>query len=83
MHQYLRHQPDERAIFLSRAATVVAVLVFAGWLAWFGVAAPWDLGGKGVDVGEFFGRFFGLLVLLALIFAPLAIVTIGGRRPGR
>ncbi|MGZ4354792.1 MAG: hypothetical protein ACXVZL_05010 [Gaiellaceae bacterium] len=80
MHQYLRHQPDERTIFLSRAATAVAVLVFVGWLAWFGVAAPWDLGGKGVDVGEFVGRFFGLLVLLVAIFSPLLIAAAGGRR---
>ena len=80
MHQYLRHQPDEHIVFLSRAATLVAVLVFVGWLAWFGVAAPWDLGGKGVDVAEFFGRFFGLLVLLAAIFSPLLIAAIGGRR---
>ncbi len=80
MHQYLRHQANERAIVLSRAATLVAVLVFVGWLSWFGVAAPWDLGGESVDVGEFFGRFFGLLVLLAAIFSPLLIAAIGGRR---
>ena len=80
--QLLRHQPDEHAQHVSRILTIVLIVCFAGWLAGFGVTAPWDLGG-GIDVGEFFGRFFGLLVLLALIFAPLAIVTIGGRRPGR
>lgn len=80
MHQFLRHQPDEHTIFLSRVATIVAVLVFVGWLSWFGVAAPWDLGGHHVDVPEFFGRFFGLLVLLAAIFSPLLIAGASERR---
>jgi len=80
LHQFLRHQPDEHAVFLSRVATIVAVIVFVGWLAWFGVTAPWDLGGHDVDVGEFFGRFFGLLVLLAVIFSPLLIARAAEQR---
>jgi uncharacterized membrane protein len=78
--QQLRHQPDPHAQTVSRVATVVLVVAFAGWLAWFGVTAPWDLGGKTVDAAEFFGRFFGLLLLLGVIFAPLAIAAAGGRR---
>ena len=78
--QQLRHQPDPRAQQLSRIATIVLVVFFAGWLAWFGVTAPWDVSGHAVDAAEFFGRFFGVLVLLAAIFSPLAIAAIGGRR---
>ena len=77
--QVLRRQLDPHAQQLGRLATIVFVLLFAGWLAWFGVTAPWDVGGNGIDAGEFFGRFFGLLVLLGAIFAPLAIAAIGGR----
>ena len=78
--QQLRRQLDPQAQRMGRIGTVVLVLGFAGWLAWFGVAAPWDVGGGGIDVGEFFGRFFGLLLLLAVIFSPLAIAAIGGSR---
>lgn len=77
--QLLRRQPDERAQRASRIATVVIAVAFAGWLAWFGVAAPWDASFAGVDAGEFFGRFFGILLLFALIFAPLAIAAVAGR----
>lgn len=78
--QYLRRQPDERAVFVGRVATVVAVLVFAGWLAYFGVAWPWDLGGRHSGVAEFFGRFAGLVVLFVLIFSPLLIAASLDRR---
>jgi len=79
MQQLLRRQPDDPARGLARAASLVLLLVFAGWLAWFGVAAPWDLGTK-VDAGEFLGRFAGILLLLALIFSPLLIAFSLDRR---
>jgi hypothetical protein len=79
MRQELRRQPDPSAVGVARIATVVLVLVFAGWLAWFGVAAPWDVSFGNVDVGEFAGRFAGILVLIGLIVAPLAIAAIADR----
>ena len=77
--QRFSRQSDPHAQHASRVATIVLVLFFAGWLAWFGVTAPWDVGGSAVDAAE----FFGLLLLLAVIFAPLAIAAIGGRRQER
>jgi len=81
LHQSLRRQPDERAIVVSRAATVVFVFVFVGWLAYFGVAAPWDLGGRHSGAVEFVGRFFGLVVLVAAIFSPLIVAAAARRKP--
>jgi hypothetical protein len=81
LQQSLRRQSDERAIVLSRAATIVAVVVFVGWLAYFGVTAPWDLGGRHGGLAEFFGRFFGLIVLMAAIFSPLIVVGAARRKP--
>lgn len=80
LEQHLRHQLDPRAALLSRVATVVLVLVFVGWLAWFGVAPPWNAGSVSVGLGEFFGRFVGLLIVVALVFAPLLIAVVGGRK---
>ena len=74
-----RRQHDPQQVLLSRIATVLLVLVFAFWLAWFGVTAPWDVTGHVRTATDFLGRFFGILVLLAVIFSPLAIAAIGAR----
>jgi len=80
LEQHLRHQLDPRTALVSRVATVVLVLVFAGWLAWFGVAPPWNTSPGSVGLGEFVGRFVGLLIVVALVFLPLLIAVVGGRK---